>query len=56
MKIKVVDERVFPTLGIIAKAGESVELPDTDDAGEVKSKKAVKALDAKENSNGIAEE
>jgi len=30
MKITVTDERVFPTLGIIAQPGDTVEVPDTD--------------------------
>ena len=28
MKIKVEDDRVFPTLGIVAKAGDKVTIPD----------------------------
>lgn len=28
MKIKVTDERVFPTLGITAAAGDEVDVPD----------------------------
>ena len=28
MKITVTEERVFPTLGIIAQAGDTVEVPD----------------------------
>ena len=28
MKIEVVDERVFPTLGLVANAGDSVDVPD----------------------------
>ena len=28
MKITVTEEHVFPTLGIIAQAGDTVELPD----------------------------
>lgn len=30
MKIKVEDERYFPTLGILAKPGDEVEIPDVD--------------------------
>jgi len=30
MKIKVTEERVFPTLGIVAQAGDTVEVPDSD--------------------------
>lgn len=46
MKIKVEDERVFPTLGIVAQAGDEVDVPD--DAPVVESKKAKKAVDVKE--------
>ncbi len=30
MKIKVEDERYFPTLGILAKPGDEVEIPEVD--------------------------
>lgn len=30
MKITVTEDREFPTLGIIAKAGDTVEIPDDD--------------------------
>jgi hypothetical protein len=30
MKIRVEDERYFPTLGILAKPGDEVEIPDVD--------------------------
>jgi hypothetical protein len=30
VKIKVEDERYFPTLGILAKPGDEVEIPDID--------------------------
>lgn len=48
MKIKVDDERVFPTLGIIAQAGDEVDVPSGGNADAVKSAKAVKAADTKE--------
>ena len=46
MKIKIEDERVFPTLGIIAQAGDEVDVPE--DAPTVESKKAKKAAEVKE--------
>ena len=48
MKIKVDDDRVFPTLGIVAAAGDEVEVPSEDAVEEVKSVKAVKAATVKE--------
>lgn len=46
MKIKVTEDRVFPTLGIIAQAGDEVDVPE--DAPAVESKKAKKAVEVKE--------
>ena len=48
MKIKVDDERVFPTLGITAQAGDEVDVPSDSDTVAVKSGKAGKAADTKE--------
>lgn len=48
MKIKVDDERVFPTLGITAQAGDEVDIPSDDAPVAVKSGKASKAADVKE--------
>lgn len=43
MKIKVDDERVFPTLGIVAAPGDEVDVPvEGDTSAEVKSAKAEK--------------
>lgn len=46
MKITVDVDRVFPTLGITAQAGDEVDVPE--DAPVVESKKAKKATEAKE--------
>ena len=46
MKITVDDERVFPTLGIVAQAGDEVDVPE--ESAVVDSKKAKKAVNVKE--------
>lgn len=48
MKVTVDDERVFPTLGIVAQPGDVVEVPSDDAPVAVKSSKAPKAADTKE--------
>lgn len=48
MKITVQEERVFPTLGIVAQIGDEVEVPSDDDAKEVKSSKPAKGANVKE--------
>lgn len=45
MKITVDDERVFPTLGIVAQPGDTVTVPSEDAGTEVKSSKATKAAE-----------
>lgn len=42
MKIKVVDERYFPTLGILAAPGDEVDIPDEGVAVDSKPSKTVK--------------
>jgi len=46
MKITVEDERVFPTLGIVAQAGDEVDLPA--DVVVVQSSKTKKVSEVKE--------
>jgi hypothetical protein len=39
MKVTVEDERVFPTIGVIAQAGDTLEVPHEDD-----NKKSIKPV------------
>lgn len=48
MKIKVDDDRVFPSLGITVQAGDEVDVPSEKPAEEVKSSKASKVAPDKE--------
>lgn len=44
MKITVQDERVFPTTGVVASAGETVEVPHDDDDTQKKSEQPKKGV------------
>lgn len=52
MKIKVEDERYFPTLGILAKPGDEVEIPDVD--YNLQATVAVPVIDVKSNAGKSA--
>ena len=45
MKITVNEERVFPTIGVIAQAGETIEVPHEDDVKEKPAKASTKEGD-----------